>query len=76
MDNERPRVPINEIDVLVETGSRHVGQQVIGEDGPAVVLIASDMQVWQYTCPGMEMLTWTVKKSAGCTYRRGGPQVT
>jgi hypothetical protein len=37
--------------VTIETGSRHVGQQVIGEDGPAVILIASDMQVWQYTCP-------------------------
>ena len=70
------RVLTDEMDVPVETGSRHVGQQVISEDGPVVVLIASDIQVWQYTCPKMEMLTLTVKKPAGCTYRRGGPQVT
>ena len=62
----------------VETGSRHVGQLVIGDDGLAVVLIASAMQAWQYTCPGMATLTLTLKlrKPEGYTYRRGELQVT
>lgn len=37
--------------VTVETGSRHVGQQVIGDEGLAVALIAPAMHAWQYTCP-------------------------
>jgi hypothetical protein len=60
--------------VPVETGSRHVGQQVIGDDGLAVALIAPAMHAWQYTCPRVGMLTLRVRKleavrTAGESYR-------